>query len=161
MTNLLLVINYFFLVAQTQIGNVELKTKSVYFHVAMTENMSSGQLSFRRVDINVGGAMSEWKFTAPVAGTYYFQFNGIINHVGPDFMISMVVGNVVHVKTRIECANCSTQFVSFARTWHLNANNEVSLYKSTGTSGIITGGGPYDSHSYFIGWLVEEDIVLA
>ena len=105
--------------------------------------------------------MSEWKFTAPVAGTYYFQFNGIIHNISPNFMISMVVANVLRVNTKIECQNCSTQFVSFARTHHLNEKAEVYLYKPPGTSGIITGGGPYDSHSYFIGWLVEEDIMLA
>ena len=105
--------------------------------------------------------MGEWKFTAPVAGTYYLQFNGIIHNIGPDFMISMAVNNVVRVKTKIGGQNCSTQFVSFAKTWYLNEKDEVYFYKPPGTSGIVTGGGSYDSHSYFSGWLLEENIVLA
>jgi len=146
---------------QTQIGTVELKAKSVYFFVAMTENLESGYLLFKRMDVNVGGAMSEWKFTAPVAGIYHFQFSAIVHNLGTNFTIAIGVGSDFHQYTKIDCQNCSTQFVSLVRTCHLNAKDKVWLYKPPGTSGTIAGGGSYDSHSNFAGWLVEEDVVLA
>ena len=125
----------------------------------MTENLESGYLTFKRFEVNVGSAMRESKFTAPVAGIYHFQFNAVVhNNVGNNFIISMGVGGVFHINTKIICQNCTTQFVSMVRTCHLNAKDEVWLYKPPGTSGIIAGGDPYDAHSNFAGWLVEEDM---
>jgi len=128
----------------------------------MTENLESGNLVFKRFYVNVGDAMRESKFIAPVAGIYHFQFNAIVlnNNVGNNFIIAMGVGSDFHLYTKIYCQNCSTQFLSMVRTCHLDVNDKVWLYKPSGTSGIIAGGGPYDAHSNFAGWLVEEDIVL-
>ncbi len=149
------------MVLQTRIGNIEVKTRSIYFHVIMTENISAGFLRFKRRDLNIGNAMDEWKFTAPVSGTYHFHFYGIVHNPGSNFKMSIGDGSHALQFTEIKCQNCSTQFVSLASTFHLNARDKIQLYKPPGTSGIIAGGGFYDSYSYFVGWLVEEDLVLA
>ena len=126
----------------------------------MTENLESGFIPFRSRDINVGGAMGEWKFTAPVSGTYHFHFYGIVHNPGLNFRISIGDRSLAWQYTEIKCQNCSTQFVSLASTFHLDAKHEIWLYKPPGTSGILAGGGYYDSYSYFVGRLVEEDLVL-
>lgn len=135
---------------------MELKAKSVFFSAAATENLESGYLRFKRIEVNLGGGMSELKFTVPVSGFYHFQLNAIVKNLGTNFVVSFLLGGVLQQNFKVDCNNCSTQVVSLVKTCYLKPKEEVYLHKAPGTSGIITGGGPYDSFSTFTGWLVEE-----
>jgi len=126
---------------------VEVKTRPVYFHARLIENCGGGILSFKSREVNIGGALNEWDFTAPVAGTYHFDFFGSVLNASSDFKMCTSINSGVKEFIYLKCANCSTQFLYFAATYHLNAGDKFWLFKFGDTSGTVVEGGSYDPHS--------------
>lgn len=143
-----------------------MKTKSIYFYAKLTDNIGAGWIPFKRRDVNVGDAMGEWAFTAPVAGIYHFVFYGTVINPGSDFLVSFVYRDVkgpqiMYQDTRINCTNCSFSFVNMATTYHLKAGDQIQLYKPLGTGTLAGDWNTYSSRqSLLFGWLVEEDLSL-
>ena len=118
------------IVLQTTIGFIEVKTRPVYFHARMTENCRNGKLPFKSRGVNIGGALNELDFTAPVAGTYHFDFYGTVINASSDFKMCSSINNYALEYIYLKCANCSTQLLYFAATYHLNAGDKFCCLNS-------------------------------
>lgn len=69
---------------QKWIGYQDVKSMPTYFYVQKTKRFSAKNtpIPFERAILNIGGAMNleSGKFKAPVAGTYFFSFIGLVQY---------------------------------------------------------------------------------
>ncbi len=150
--------------AQNRIGYVDVKSEPVQFYVQSSTSISvpnkDSPIIFNVTVLNEGGAMdiSTGIFTAPMPGTYLFDFSGVSD---PSNGVFSVVFYVNGVQKGSSYADDVGQFtLSLPSIWHLNKNDQVKL------SVVPTGGTLYSDNLYgpllhFTGILLEEDIFTA
>lgn len=149
----------FFTGMESPIGNVEVKTKSVYFHVFRNTSFSSDQTTvpFEIERINVGGAMDlkTGIFTAPLPGTYRFQFYGLKNESNVCLGVYLQV-NGVNVHYSFSSKISLFVPISLSSFVQLKVGDKVNV--RIGICGEL-----FDNHlhfTHFSGWLVEENFIL-
>ena len=148
----------FFLDLEKTIGNVEVKTKSIHFYVQKTASFSAKNavVPFEVERLNVGGAfnLTTGFFTAPVPGTYHFEFSGIKD-------TSSKIGFYISIQLNgrdigfAVASNLEHQTGSLTASFKMKVGDKVNLYK-THNNGVL-----YDDpnhYTHFTGWLVEEDL---
>jgi len=190
--NLLLQINNLVLIEQntvklhkgfeTWIGNVEIKTKSVHFYVQRSTKYPPGSvfgpITFDIEQLNVGGAMNleTGEFTAPVDGTYHFEFRCLKDKVLPEELViylrkrakdrnnsrlpsgSVLIGKELIVAGTLMSNLSYRSTGSLTASLKLKASDVVNLYSRNRRDNL------YDSvahYTQFTGWLVEEDLAGA
>ena len=143
---------------------MELKAQTVHFFAQRNTEfgLSDTSITFEKAELNEGGGMDidTGVFTAPVNGIYHFEFSGLTS----DKL------NVVLRKDSADVALTAADFsftngnsfyssISLATSLHLNANDQVYLYKSgdgllyqEDTLGV--------SNTHFSGWLVTADAAV-
>lgn len=144
---------------ESSIGNIEVKTKSVHFHILRNTSFSANQtiVPFEIERFNVGGAMDlkSGIFTAPLSGTYYFQFNGLKYGDNPCLGVYLDL-NAGHVHYSF-IGNASFFLpISFGPSLQLKVGDKVKVRK--GNCGALHDNRGQFTH--FSGWLVEEDLAL-
>ena len=156
---------------ETLIGNVDLKTKRVHFNVQRnTSFRSQGHVTFDVEELNMGGAMNlaKGEFTAPVDGIYHFEFRALSDHEIPRdstfYLMRVVEKNQVHqpycvAATHMDMGNRKNN-VPGSLTASLRMKASEVVYVSTaGTDGHLFDN--FAHYTQFVGWLVEEDLILA
>lgn len=146
---------------QTLIGNVELKTKNIHFYVQRnTPFGKKGIISFEIERLNVGGAMNlrSGVFTAPLNGTYHFQFSGVKSHGFTALYVTLQVNDadVGRAFSNTETRNTYTTASTF-NSLKLKEGDRVNLWMNAGQL-HDTGG---EHFTDFTGWLVDEDFIYA
>jgi len=141
------------------IGNVDLKTKIVHFYVQRNTNMTeNGIITFEVERINVGGAMNPASgvFTAPVNGTYHFDFSAI-KHDSLDYVVILLqVNDVEYGRAHTSSTGNSNTVASLTASLRLKVGDQVVLNNQY--NGKIFGNEYI--HTHFAGWLVDEDLTL-
>ncbi|KZS16721.1 Contactin associated protein 1-like protein [Daphnia magna] len=139
---------------QKWIGYQDVKSMPTYFYVQKTKRFSAKNtpIPFERAILNIGEAMNleSGKFKAPVAGTYFFSFIGLVQYPITSTLNEVdAVNNVYYLSP-----------VTVQSTLMLKAGDEVWLEASYG---LLSVGYLFDSdgtrYTHFNGWLLEEDIV--
>ena len=155
---------------QKWIGYSDVKSMSVYFYVQRnsTFNTTETPITFDTAKLNIGGAMdlSSGIFTAPLTGTYFFSFTGIVEFPTSSSIVLganlglYLNGNLIGLGSA-EDANTGggqNDQLSLHSTLYLETGDEIwvqiqSIYG--------TGVRFYDSnnhYTHFNGWLLEENI---
>lgn len=141
------------------IGNVDVKTKNVHFYVQRNSpfNNNNSVVPFQVERLNVGGAMNlaSGVFTAPVDGTYYFEFFGQKDESNSldlriDFRLNSQIMNWAYTPALPQFFTTSS-----ANLLRLKTGDKVDLYKNIG--GILYANNA-GFQSYFTGWLLDEDL---
>ena len=96
-------------------------------------------------------------FTAPVTGTYHFQFTGVKDSSSfyLDIFLQVNGFNVGFAYTDDPSHTKSASVISLTASLRLKVNDKVNLYKRN--VGIL-----FDSkvhHTHFTGWLVDEELI--
>ncbi len=139
------------------IGKVDVKTMDAHFYVQRSSDFAGVNtvIPFNVAKVNVGGHMDlpSGVFTAPVNGTYHFEFTGIKDlHTHELSVILQLNGrNIATAWTN------SGNSASLSASLHLTARDKVRLHKNS--KGILDDSTHH--HTHFAGWLVEEDSVVA
>jgi len=139
------------------IGKVDIKTIDVHFYVQRNAAFSAvnAKIPFEVEKLNVGGAMNKTTgvFTAPVSGTYHFEYTGVKDSSSTSLLISLQKNGAHIGHAWTEAGNSA----SLSASLKLRTGETVNLYKS--------GGGSLHDKQYhsthFTGWLVDEDLVVA
>lgn len=146
------------LVVEKFVGNVELKTKRVHFYVQKNTMMiKNGIIPFEVERLNVGRAMNPASgiFTAPVNGTYHFDFS-VIKHDSCDYLVIVLKVNGFDYGRAHTYAGRVTAAASLTASLQLKAGDQVFLDNQFG--GLIL---DEENHlTHFAGWLVDEDLTL-
>lgn len=140
-------------------GYLDVKTNPVHFHVARNGSMLSFSknevVRFNVAHLNVGNAMNMTTgvFTAPVNGTYHFQFIGDRNY-------NKILEYCLRVflrKNKVKIAHSVTHGLSVVVNVHsvlkLKAGDKVDILKTEGFFNDDDLG-----VTYFTGFLLEEDL---
>jgi len=161
-------VNFYILsiaVYQELVGNLDVKTKSVYFYAQRQSRFgtSNAVIPFDLAPLNEGGAfnLTSGFFTAPVKGIYHFQFSGV-KASSPNYLIIFLRVNDITVASAYTdqsytepkiVGNYGT--VSLIASLRLEAGDRVALWNWN--DGVLHDDG--DHHTQFSGWLVEEDFM--
>jgi hypothetical protein len=111
----------------------------------------------------VGGAMNltSGKFTAPVAGKYFFSFTGLVQFSGSSTQqygqVSMYKNGDLTAKSFSDEISAANQYetISLQSTLNLSKGDQIWLEIDSLTPGTNLNGYGYD---HFNGFLLEEDI---
>lgn len=98
-------------------------------------------------------------FTAPVAGTYHFEFHGV-KEISPDQLelFLQLNGNNVGAAVATNSANFDNLFtLSLSASLQLQIGDRVNMYK--GQDGTLKDDTRHMTH--FTGILIEEDLIVA
>ena len=125
-------------------------------------NISSGTtLPWNNADLNLGSAFdtSTYKFTAPVAGVYFFSAYFL---VGPGNLViqmlhtpsggSEAVVAIVHVNN--DDASINWRNPNIVNLIQLGAGDTIHLKHNSGTSTIYFNGSGTDDYNRFVGYLI-------
>lgn len=158
---------------QKWIGYQDVKSMPTYFYVQKTKSFSAKNtpIPFERAILNIGGAMNleSGKFKAPVAGTYFFSFIGLVQYPITSTVLNELSvmlyqnGQVVGRGQFNEVDAVNNVYylspVTVQSTLMLKAGDEVWLEASYV---LFSVGYLFDSddtrYTHFNGWLLEEDI---
>lgn len=145
---------------ETLIGNVEMKTKSVNFHVQRKSGLSKrGIIPFDIERLNVGGAMNltSGVFTVPLNGTYHFQFSAV----------KPLGASEIYIILRVNGVGIGSGFGTNAHYVYLPTFSSASAKLKVGDQVYLLNhrgqlhDTPGEHFTQFNGWLVEEDFHLA
>ncbi|XP_045031963.1 uncharacterized protein LOC116927129 [Daphnia magna] len=158
---------------QKWIGYQDVKSMPTYFYVQKTKSFSAKNtpIPFERAILNIGGAMNleSGKFKAPVTGTYFFSFIGLVQYPITSTVLNELSvmlyqnGQVVGRGQFNEVDAVNNVYylspVTVQSTLMLKAGDEVWLEASYV---LFSVGYLFDSdgtrYTHFNGWLLEEDI---
>ena len=142
-----------------QLGYLDLKSlpNRVAFFVQKDNTESSGKtVSFSSAKLNDGGAMNlkQGIFTAPLAGTYVFQFSALVEG---GILYVYLYQNDSMVGSAYNGQNNRHEMLGFSTILKLKIGDKISLrLGNKGHPGYIM-----DSiyhHTFFSGWLLDEDL---
>ena len=150
---------------QTWIGYADVKSSPTYFYVQRNAsfNETKTPIPFDVELLNVGGAMNlnSGKFTAPVAGRYFFSFTELVRFPGSSALqycrihlykngVYIAQGHSDEISTLNQYENLSLQ-----STLNLDKGDEIWLEINFLTTGTY----PYGYlFNHFNGFLLEEDV---
>ena len=136
---------------------MDVKSSQVFFYAQARSNYNdSGTIiPFEEVKYNVGGGLNaNGTFTAPVAGTYFFSFNGANNLNSGRANVGLVLNGVGQGVYAFAAENTdSYETMTLDSTTSLIEGDRVELVLYFGTLYVY----PYNS---FNGFLLEEDLSL-
>jgi len=145
------------------IGHADVKTSSVHFYAQKNSPYSTSlsTIPYQIEKLNVGKAMDilTGVFTAPVSGTYHFEFHGV-KEISPDPLeiFLQVDGSSVGAAVSTNEANFDNLFtLSLSASLQLTAGQRVNMYK--GRDGVLKDDDRHSTH--FTGFLVEEDLTIS
>jgi len=146
-------------VSQELTGHLEAKTTTVHFYVQKRFSCSTkGVIPFELARLNEGNAfeLASGTFTAPVSGTYHFQFSGIKDSGATSLAVYLKV-NGNHVGMAVASGQTGHTFTtSLSASLRLKAGDNVRLYNERDS--VLHDN--VDEHAtHFSGWLVEEDML--
>ena len=144
---------------QTLIGHADVKSSLVHFYAQSTTSFSTVNtpVPFNVAKLNTGSALnlSTEKFTAPVAGTYFFTFAGDVDFPTPGFAwmhVALVLnGNTVGI---VQSNSNGFGTLSIHSTLHLQVNDQVWVKIDDKLSDPYLRGGFY----HFTGSLLDQDV---
>ncbi|XP_046457317.1 uncharacterized protein LOC124204323 [Daphnia pulex] len=150
---------------QTFVGYAGVQSKPTYFYGQLNYNWYSVgiPIAYDTFVLNEGGAYDRTtkKFTAPVAGRYFFSFTGRAQSYNPpsDFTLDVTLkknGATIARAAADDGANSET--LSLQSILNLTAGDQVWTEVTYITSGISLLGPDY---THFTGFLLEEDVSLS
>ena len=127
-------------------GRVTMPYQPAFSVTNSTNTFSSGTIVFNTAQVNVGGhySTSNGRFTAPVAGNYYFIFATIVGNSGGFQVILQKNGSGVSGVGYCDTGSNDTGVV--AKVISLSAGDYVTAYTSTGNI--------ESAYSSFAGYLI-------
>lgn len=145
------------------IGNVDVKTTNVHFYVQRKSSFTTpyAVIPFESEVLNLGNGMDSntGVFTAPLAGTYYFQFSGITNN-NLEILLQVNGQNIALSAIDLSFTNGASFYtgVTLTASVQLKANDQVNLYNNGDGELYQPGAGVDVPNTHFTGWLVDEDL---
>ncbi len=150
-------------VTQQLIENVDVKTTNVHFYVQRKSSFTipNAVIPFESEVLNVGNGMDRTTgvFTAPLTGTYYFQFSGITNN-NLEILLQVNGQNIALSAIDLSFTNGASFYtgVTLTASVQLKANDRVNLYNNGEGELYQPGDGVDVPNTHFTGWLVDEDL---
>jgi hypothetical protein len=133
------------------------KTRSIYFYVQRNSSTTKeGILRFELTRLNVGGAMnlSTGIFLVPMNGIYHFEFSTVrapVENMGIYLQV-----NGARVASSYSFTKSGDYLSGMLNVLlRLKKGDRVNIFKD---SGMVMDNNCFYTH--FIGWLVEEDLIL-
>ena len=146
-------------VVQTTIGFNGVKSTSVYFlGTRVTPFVTvNAVINYQLAPMNIGGGLNiaTGIFTAPVAGRYYFSFNGAANFQGMHYVLLLNGAQQVSALN----GQATTQQAGLQAILNMVHGDQVSV--TTNFGGIVFDNDSNANNKHFtqfIGQLLEEDI---
>ncbi len=154
----MVILFYFNAVEENFIGNVDVRTQNVHFNVQRDDFLDfastsscNGCITFEREVLNIGGGIDKntGYFSAPVTGTYHFEFSAM----GENRLHFYFYKKDSTEKVAAPYADAAGP-VSFTASLQLEEGEQMILQMESGSfsSGI---GGP---SILYTGWLVEQEL---
>ena len=152
---------------QTRIGDVDIKSKPVYFYVHKNKPFSTLNvpIPFDVEILNVGGAMNLGSgiFTAPKSGTYYFSFIGNVvfqSGQGGNFEVTLFKNKDLVAVGWVDSTSSATDWKTFPlqATIKLRKGDKISLQITMETNGVFIIDYPKHYYTQYMGWLIDEHV---
>jgi C1q-related factor len=140
---------------QTVIGSNDVKSTPVYFYVQRTTSFTAnGTVPFDVERLNIGDGMDyeSGVFTAPKAGIYFFNFDGMKRIDNSTLKLHLYLNDDLVETTYAPVSNVYQHF-SLSSNLRLQLGDQVKL--------VLGSGGLYDNESHyggFIGMLLQEEL---
>ena len=138
-------------------GGQVTKSKQPAFSAHEPDNDQTGVITFQNIGVNIGNHYngSTGRFTAPVAGTYYFNFHAMCGSLAAsqDVRVRFLINNAVHASGEhyggvLYADGAPYVQVSMGTVLSLSANDHVSVEWQSGYNNM------HQSHNMFCGFLI-------
>jgi hypothetical protein len=148
------------------IGYDDVKSSPTYFYVQRSSNLfnqTNVPIPFDVERLNVGGAMNSasGKFTAPVAGKYFFSLSGLTDIPGSSGRLGLQIslykngGVIANSYTDAISNGAQRETFSLQSTLDLKSGDQIWLQITEMSSGAYVWGNYY---THFNGFLLQENI---
>ncbi len=147
------------------IGYDDVKSSPTYFYVQRSSNFNqlNVPIPFDVERLNVGGAMNSasGKFTAPVAGKYFFSLSGLTDiPASPNRLVLQISlykngGIIANSYTDAITNSAQRETFSLQSTLELKSGDQIWLQITEISSGAYVWGNYY---THFNGFLLQENI---